>query len=122
MSNKSFNYDDQITITKWFMWSEVEVYLDKEHNTYSAESIGGIYHIFPQNTTGEVREIFENNLIDGSDRFLVAVREVNPDGFKFEMIMHMHGYDLDDFREFVDYLAGIIVQKNPQSPVVMSIK
>ena len=122
MSNKLYHYDDIITITKCFLWSEVEVHLDKEHNTYSAESVGGIYHIFPQNTTGEVREIFENNLIDGSDRFLVAVREVSPDGYKFKMIMHMHGYDIDDFHEFVNYLADIIVQKEPQAPIVMSIE
>ena len=116
------NESKRINVTKNFLWSEVEVRFDKELGAYTTECVGGIYHICLENTTGSIHELFESDLVNGPDRFLVAVYDISPGEYKFEMIMNMDGFDIDDFRAYAEHLAAVVVRKNPEYPIVMSIR
>ena len=111
---------EKIRKTKNFMWTVIEVSVDKKTNKHWITPIEGVYGIKPENTTGTVRELFEQDLVNDSDRFLLAIREARPDFYEFEMITV--ATSLKEFIQFEYALADFVVNSGITKPTVLTIR
>ena len=86
--------------TKHFLWTALEVKVSEDRKINSITFLEDVSEIRLEDTRGRVRHYFEQDLIDGPDRFLVYVFEKGSDYYKFDIIIKT-----DDIAEFF-YHAG----------------
>ena len=111
---------EKIRKTKNFMWTVIEVSVDKKTNKHWITPIEGVYGIKPENTTGTVREYFERDLVQDSDRFLLAIRDARPNHYEFEMIMATS--NIAEFVDFEHKLAEFVINSGITRPTVVTIR
>lgn len=110
----------RINQNKHFMWTRLAVEVDWKNASYSTTPLDGIYRIEPEQTSGNLRECFEKDLVNGSDRFLLGVYEVGEDGYAFEMIMRTS--DIKTFVEYEDKLADFLIRQGVTKPSVITVR
>ena len=72
------------------------------------------------NSNGDIKDYFENDLVKGPDRFLIAVYEVGSDYYKFEFIMKTN--NPSEIFEYIDALSRVVVKQNLTEPTVMTLR
>lgn len=103
-----------------FVWTEMRVEIDRETRKYRASPLDGIYSIKLDDTTGTVKKYFKNDLIKGSDRFLVAIWDVGENYYNFELIMKTE--IPEEVFEYISPLSEFIINQNVTEPTVMTIR
>lgn len=103
-----------------YIWTELKVEVDRANKRYRVTPLNGVYPIELDDTNGMVREYFENDLIDGPDRFLVAVWEVGEYHYNFELIMKT---DIPEaIFEYIYPVAEAIINQNISEPAVITFR
>lgn len=103
-----------------FVWTELRAEINRETWEYRVTPLNGVYPIELDDTNGMVREYFENDLIDGPDRFLVAVWEVGEYHYNFELIMKT---DIPEaIFEYIYPVAEAIINQNISEPAVITFR
>ena len=103
-----------------YIWTELKVEVDRINNRYRLTPLNGVYPITLENTDGDVRDYFENDLVRGPDRFLIAVYEVGSDYYQYELIMKTN--DPSDVFEYVDELSKVVVKQKLSEPTIITLR
>jgi hypothetical protein len=103
-----------------FVWTELRAEINRETREYRVTPLNGLYPIKLHNTTGDVKEYFKNDLINGSDRFLAAVWEVGENHYDFELIMKTENPEA--IFEYFYPVAKAIINQNISEPTVITFR
>ena len=103
-----------------YIWTELKVEFDRANKRYRVTPLNGVYPITLEDTNGDIKDYFENDLVKGPDRFLIAVYEVGLDYYKFEFIMNTN--NPSEIFKYIDALSRVVVKQNLTEPTVMTLR